>query len=302
VEITLKGHLLIDLKKLIDAGVHFGHKTSRWNPKMEPFIWGQRNSIHLINVRATGDCLERSAKFLEAVAADKKTILWVGTKKVAQEIIATIGKRLNSPYVVHRWIGGTLTNNSQVKKSVTKLLHLEDVLAKSEQHAYTKKEYGVFQKMADRLVKNVGSIRNFTLPVGAVILVDVKKEQTALREAAAMGIPVVALVDTNSDPSLVQYPIPCNDDAAASVRVILDYLADAVENGQKIAAQRKEDAATAAAAQQMTQEADQLLPLTPEEENARRTNRKKSADMQKTDQAPKGSGNRRPQMKPRPRG
>lgn len=195
-----------------------------------------------------------------------------------------------------------MTNNSQVKKSVTKLLHLEDVLAKSEQHAYTKKEYGVFQKMADRLVKNVGSIRNFTMPVGAVILVDVKKEQTALRESAAMGIPVVALVDTNSDPSLVQYPIPCNDDAAASVRVILDYLADAVESGQKIAAQRKEDAATAAAAQQMTQEADQLLPLTAEEENARRINRKKSADMQKADQAPKGGGNRRPQMKPRSRG
>jgi small subunit ribosomal protein S2 len=292
---------MIDLKKLIDAGVHFGHKTSRWNPKMEPFIWGERNNIHLINVRATGERLEKAAQFLENIAAAKKTILWVGTKKVSQEPITQVGKRLNAPYVIHRWIGGTLTNYSQVKKSVTKLLHYEDILSKSQQFSYTKKEYGMFQKMVDRLMKNVGSIRSFTLPVGAVVIVDVKKEQTALREAMAMGIPVVALVDTNSDPSMVQYPIPANDDAKASIEVIMGYLADAVVKGQERAAQAKEDARMAAE-MAIEEDAAQLLPkeMTEEEENARRVARKKGSDLNKQkEEAPK---QRRPMGPSRPMG
>ncbi len=293
---------MIDLKKLIDAGVHFGHKTSRWNPKMEPFIWGERNNIHLINVRATGERLEKAAQFLENIAAAKKTILWVGTKKVSQEPVTQVGKRLNSPYVIHRWIGGTLTNFSQVKKSVTKLLHYEDILSKSQQFSYTKKEYGMFQKMVDRLMKNVGSIRSFTLPVGAVVIIDVKKEQTALREATAMGIPVVALVDTNSDPSMVQYPIPANDDAKASIEVIMGYLADAVVKGQERAAQAKEDARVAAE-MAVEEDAAQLLPkeMTEEEENARRVARKKGSDL---NAKPKedASKQRRPMGPSRPMG
>jgi len=288
---------MIELKKLIEAGVHFGHKASRWHPKMEPFIWGKRNNIHLINVRSTGERLEKAAQFLESVAAQKKTILWVGTKKAAQEAMIQVGKRTNSPYVIHRWIGGTLTNFSQVKKSLTKLLHYEDILAKSEQFNYTKKELVVFQKMVDRLMKNVGSIRTLTMPVGAVVVVDVKKEQTSLREANAMGIPVVALIDTNSDPSLVNYPIPGNDDAASAINVIMNYLADAVQKGQELAAVKKQDAAGV----EMTAEEALLLPQeTVEEATSRaRLQRKKGNDLTaKPKEEPKA---RRPQSTYRPR-
>ncbi len=240
---------MIEIKKLIESNVHFGHKASRWHPKMAPFIWGFKDGIHLINVAKTAIHLEKAAQFLTSVAAERKTILWVGTKKVAQALVAQVGTELGSPYVIHRWIGGTLTNYSQVRKSVTKLLHFEDIINKAHQFSYTKKELVTFQKMADRLNKNVGSIKGFSMPVGAVVVVDVKKEQTALREAAAMGIPVVGLVDTNSDPSLLDYIIPCNDDAASSIKVVLDYLADAVKQGQQKAVQKKESAAQAAQAQ-----------------------------------------------------
>lgn len=237
---------MIDFRRLVQAGVHFGHKTSRWHPKMAPFIWGYKNNIHLINVAKTAQQMEAAAQFLESIAAEKKTILWVGTKKVSQPIIDEIGKRLNCPYVIHRWIGGTLTNYSQVKKSITKLLHYEDILAKAakaEQPMYTKKEIGMLQKAYERLQKNVGTIRNFTWPIGAVVLVDVKKEQTALREAKAQGVPIVALVDTNCDPSVIDYVIPGNDDATSAIKEVMTYLADAVENGQKFAMERKEQEA-----------------------------------------------------------
>ncbi|MGE0206863.1 MAG: 30S ribosomal protein S2 [Candidatus Babeliales bacterium] len=224
---------MIDYKKLVEAGVHFGHKMSRWNPKMEPYIWGYRDGIHLIDVSKTARQLDRAAKFLENVAAEGKTIMWIGTKKAAQGIIKQVGEKLNNPFVTHRWIGGTLTNNPQVKKSFTKLLHLEDVVKKTEHAHYTKKELGVMQKSIDRLNKNIGSIINMSWPVAAIVLVDVKKESTALREAMSMGIPVVALVDTNSDPSAVDYVIPCNDDAPKSISIILDYLAQAVQKGQQ---------------------------------------------------------------------
>jgi small subunit ribosomal protein S2 len=234
---------MIDLKKLVGANVHFGHKSSRWHPKMAPFIWGTRNDIHLINVAQTAYQMEKAAQFLESLAAQKRSILIVGTKKVSQSVVEEIGKKLNNPYVVHRWIGGTLTNWANVKKCITKLLHAEDVLAKADQYAYTKKERASLQKDIERLQRNVGTIRNFSWPIGALILVDVKKEQTALREALSVGVPVVALVDTNCDPSMVDYVIPCNDDATSSVKVVLDYLADAIERGKQKAATQAVEAA-----------------------------------------------------------
>jgi small subunit ribosomal protein S2 len=232
---------MVDLKKLIEAGVHFGHQTWRWNPKMRPYIWGSKNAVHLIDVSKTARQLEKAAQFLESMAAQGKSILWVGTKKPAQRVVEEIGQRLKQPYVTHRWIGGTLTNFPQVKKSVTKLLHYEDVLSKAEQYPYTKKELGLFQKMIDRYLKSVGGIRTLSWPVGAIVVVDVKKEQTAVREAAAAGVPVVALVDTNSDPSLVDYVIPANDDIPRSIAVITGYLAEAVERGKALASSQQQE-------------------------------------------------------------
>lgn len=243
---------MIDFRDLIKAGVHFGHQKTRWCPKMAPYIWGYRNNIHLIDVSKTASHMERAAQFLKELAANNKQILWIGTKKAAQDAINEVAGKLNQPFVSHRWIGGTLSNNSQVKKSVTKLLHFEDIIAKSDKFPhYTKKEFSTFQKMVDRLQKNVGGIRNLVWPVSAVVLVDVNKEQSALKEAVRMGIPVVALVDTNGDPSLIDYVIPANDDAPRSIKLVIDYLADAVAQGQAKAlaeAEEKKQARKAEAA------------------------------------------------------
>lgn len=220
------------IKKLVEAGVHFGHLMSRWSPKMAQYIWGHRNKVHLIDVSKTARQLEKAAKFLESVAAEGKQVLWVGTKKAAQDAIETAAHESGMPYVSHRWIGGTLSNHIQVKKSVTKLAHHEDVIEKAEKMPhYTKKELNVFQKLVQRLDKNVGGIRQLRWPVGAVIIVDVRKEAAALKEAVAMGVPVVGLVDTNNDPSLVDYVIPGNDDAPEAVSFITSFLSQATARG-----------------------------------------------------------------------
>jgi small subunit ribosomal protein S2 len=231
---------MIDLKLLIKNGVHFGHQTSKWCPKMKPYIWGTKNNIHIIDVSKTAYLLENAAKFLEDVALQSKTILWVGTKKFVQDIVTNIAKELNDPYVTHRWIGGTFSNYRQIRKSVGNLLHYEDILKKSDNFHFTKKELNLFAKRVERLEKNIGGIRNLTLPIGAVIVVDTKKEHVCIKEANLMSIPVIGIIDTNSDPSLVDYPIPANDDAPKSVSVLLQYLAEAEKRGkQKLTSQKE---------------------------------------------------------------
>jgi len=227
---------MIDYRKLIQSGVHFGHQKSRWCPKMAPYIWGHKNGVHLIDVSKVAIQLERAAKFLEGIASEGKTILWVGTKKPAQNTITAAATSVEMPYVTHRWIGGTLSNFSQVKKSVTKLLHYEDVLARSEKFPhYTKKELNTIHKSVERLKKNVGGITKLTWPVGALVIVDVRKEQSALKEASRMGIPVVALVDTNNDPSMVDFVIPGNDDAPRAIKEVVEYLTQATARGVEVA-------------------------------------------------------------------
>ena len=231
---------MIDFKKLVKAGVHFGHQTSRWLPKMSPYIWGVKSNIHLIDVSKTAHQLEKSARFLQKVAGEGKQILWVGTKKAARVVIKDVATKLNMPYVNHRWVGGTLSNFAQVKKSVTRLLHYEDVLEKSEKYPhYTKKELSKVKKNVDRMQNVIGGIRKLAWPIGAIVLVDVNKEHSALKEAVKVGVPVVALVDTNSDPSLVDYVIPANDDAPHSIAILLEYLQAAVEKGKQAASAKK---------------------------------------------------------------
>ena len=231
----------IDLRKLIKNGVHFGHQTSRWNPKMEPYIWGYKNEIHLIDVSKTAHQLERASKFLETVVGEGRTVLLVGTKKAAQESVGRISKELNLPFVMHRWVGGTFSNFRQVRKAIANMLHFEDILSKSEQFHYNKKELNTLKKRYMRLSNIVGGIRNLTWPVGAVIIIDVKKEHVCVKEAATMGIPVVGIVDTNSDPETIDYVIPGNDDAPRSINVLMDYLAEAIQRGQAIAASKPKD-------------------------------------------------------------
>lgn len=233
---------MVDFRELVKAGVHFGHQKSRRFPKMTPYIWGEKNRVSIINVAQTAKHLQKAADFLKDVAAKNQTILWVGTKKPAQQVVLDIATKLDHPYVNHRWVGGTLTNSEQVKKSRTKMLHFEDVIARSDKYPnYTKKELNVIQKLVARLQKSVGGVRKLNWPIGAIVMVDVEKESSALKEAAVMGIPVVALVDTNCDPSAVDYVIPANDDSDRSIRFLLEYLSAAVLQGKEIGAKNKKE-------------------------------------------------------------
>jgi len=228
--------MAVDFRKLVKAGVHFGHQTSRWSPKMAPYIWGHKNKIHLIDVSKTAHRMDEAAQFLESVAAQGKQILWIGTKKPAQKIIEQVAAELDMPFVSHRWIGGTLSNHAQVKKAVTKYLHLKDVIERADKFPhYIKKEINTFQKMVARLEKSIGGIVNLKWPIGAIVVVDAGKERSAVQEAAVMGIPVVGIVDTNCDPSEIDYVIPANDDAPSSISIIMDYLKEATQRGVKAA-------------------------------------------------------------------
>lgn len=263
------------LQSLAKNGVQYGHQTWRWNPRMAPYIWGQKNGIHLIDLSKTAHQLEKAAKFLEEVAASGKPILWCGTKKAAQAALIQALTNVKCPSVTHRWIGGTLTNYPQVKKSVTKLLHLEDILAKNENSHYTKKELNIFNKMVERLNKNIGGIRQLMWPVGAIVIIDVKKEHVALKEAISAGVPVVALVDTNSDPSLIDYVIPSNDDAPRAISVIVNYLTEAVARGQVVAANKpQEELSTENTIEQMLAHA---LGMTEEGEAANNSKKRPAA-------------------------
>jgi len=232
----------VDVRKLIESGVHFGHQKSRWCPKMKYYIWGVRNDTHLIDISKTAAQIEKTMIFLQDVVKGGKQILFLGTKKAAQDIVKKAAQETNMPYVNHRWIGGTFSNNSQVRKSLTKLLHLEDVLARAKDvQFYTKKELNIFQKMVARLERYVGGLRNFIFSeLGAIVVVDVARENSAVLEAASMKIPIVALVDTNIDPSLIDYVIPANDDSPQSINIIFEYLVDAVQKGLQERADLKE--------------------------------------------------------------
>jgi len=223
---------MIDLKEMLKAGIHFGHKTSRWSPAMSPYIWGARNKIHLIDVSKTAFLLERTGKYLKELAKDGGTFLWIGTKKPAQKAILKVATELKMPYVVHRWVGGTLSNYEQIKKAITKLLYLKDVVSKPNKQ-YKKKEISMLQKEVARLEKNIGGILDLTYPPAALILVDAKKEHSAIHEALTLKIPTVAIVDTNTNPEGINFVIPANDDSPRSIEFILEYLASNISEGQK---------------------------------------------------------------------
>lgn len=246
----------VDVRKLIESGVHFGHQKSKWCPKMKYYIWGVRNDTHLIDISKTAAQIEKTMTFLQDVVIQGKQILFLGTKKAAQDIVKKAAADTNMPYVNHRWIGGTLSNYSQVKKSLTKLLHLEDVLAKSKDvQFYTKKELNIFQKMVARLERYVGGLRNFVFSeLGAIVVIDVARENSAILEAASMKVPIVALVDTNIDPSLIDYVIPANDDSPQSINVIFEYLVAAVQKGLEEKEILKENQKKAAAQKKVADE------------------------------------------------
>ena len=221
------------IEDLLKAGTHFGHLTSRWNPKMKPFIFMKRNGIHIINLNMTQKYLDEAGDAIARFARRGKRILFTGTKKQAQSIIRKHAEECDSPYVVERWLGGTLTNFATIRKSIRRM----EELAKMEEDGTTeqlkKKERLMKTREREKLEKILTGIQDMARLPGAVFVVDIRREHIAVREAKKLGIPIVAIVDTNCDPDLVDYPIPANDDAVKSVDLITGVIASAVVEGQK---------------------------------------------------------------------
>jgi len=221
------------IKKLLEAGVHFGHQTKRWNPKMKPFIFGARSNIYIIDLEKTAECLNQARDFLHGIAAKGGRILFVGTKKQAQEIIGQEAKRSDMFFMNYRWPGGLLTNFETSRKSLEKLFNIERILDNGVASKLTKKEISLLQKERVKLDRCLNGIREMKQLPQAVFVVDPKKEEIAVQEARKLKIPVVGIVDTNCNPELVDYPIPGNDDALKSIRLILSVITDSVVEGRK---------------------------------------------------------------------
>jgi len=222
----------VNMKQLLESGVHFGHQTRRWNPKMKPYIFGERNGIYIIDLKKTVPMLKEAYNFVKDTVMEGGAILFVGTKKQAQETIQDEAQRCGMPYVNQRWPGGMLTNFQTIRKSLDKLLQLEKMEAEGELEKRVKKERNMMLKDKARLVKFLGGIREMKGLPAAVFVADCRRERIAVAEANKLGIPVVAVVDTNCDPDAIDYVIPANDDAIRAVRLMTSKIADAVLEGK----------------------------------------------------------------------
>ncbi len=224
----------ITMKELLEAGVHFGHETKRWDPKMKPYIFGARNGIYIIDLQKTVQLFKEAYQFVHDVAARGEYILFVGTKKQAQETIAEHATRCGMFYVNHRWLGGMLTNFQTIKRSIDRLNKLEAMKNEEIYNLLPKKEIIELEKERMRLEKSLGGIKNMDRLPGAIFVVDPKKERIAVREARKIGIPSVGIVDTNCDPEEVDYIIPGNDDAIRAIQLFTTKIADAVIEGRQL--------------------------------------------------------------------
>ncbi|MBR6134585.1 30S ribosomal protein S2 [Candidatus Saccharibacteria bacterium] len=222
-----------DIKELLAAGAHFGHKTSRWHPKMAPYIHSKRQGAHIINLEKTVEALDEALPKMTELASKGKKVLFVGTKKQLKDTVKEVAESIDMPYVTVRWVGGMLTNVETVNKQIRKLKDLERRMASGElEKRYSKLEVQRFQEEIDVLNERYGGIKNMTEQPVAVIVTDMIQDKNAVKEAKTLNIPVFAICDTNVNPSEVEYPIPANDDAIKSVKLILDYFAQAIKEGK----------------------------------------------------------------------
>jgi len=223
----------IILEELLEAGCHFGHQAKRWQPKMKKYIWTVREGVHIFDLAKTKKCLEKAIEFVKEITAQGKKIIFVGTKRQARSIIKEAAQNCGMPYVAERWLGGTITNWRQIKKSIDKLIEMKKKREESEYDKYTKKERILIDREVSRLEKFFGGLVDLKDLPEAVFIVDCRKEEAAVKEAQMKGIKLVGLVDTNTDPTGIDYPIPANDDSAGSIRLIVGKIADAVIEGKK---------------------------------------------------------------------
>lgn len=223
----------VDIKELLEAGAHFGHKTSRWHPKMAPYIHSKRGGTHIIDLTKTVEKLEQALAFIEKTSSEGKQILLVGTKHQAHDTVKQLAEDTGQPYVVERWLGGMLTNKNTIGARVKYLKDLEEKMANGQLASkYNKLEVQRFQEEIDEMNRLYGGIKDLAAKPGAVFVTDVLHDANAVREARKLKIPVIALVDTNADPTEIDYPIPCNDDALKTIQLVTDYVRSAIEAGK----------------------------------------------------------------------
>ncbi|MFC1893032.1 30S ribosomal protein S2 [Chloroflexota bacterium] len=220
------------IKQLLEAGAHFGHQTSRWHPRMKQYIFTKRNGIHIIDLEQTASRLDKACEFVQGVFAEGGAILFVGTKKQAQESVQQEAKRCDMYYVNQRWLGGTLTNFTTIQARIDYLVHLEDQQSRGDFRRLPKKEALKLEKKINRLNQQMAGIKEMTNPPSALFIIDPTKERIAIAEAKRVGIPLVAIVDTNCNPNDIDYPIPANDDAIRAIRLICSKIADAIIEGK----------------------------------------------------------------------
>ncbi len=254
---------VISMRQMLEAGVHFGHQTRRWNPKMRRFIFGERNGIYIIDLEQTLTRVESAYGFVRDLVANGGVVLFVGTKKQAQDPVQSFAEKVGMPYVNERWLGGMLTNFETMSKRVDKMLEYERMKASGEFDAMIKKEALLLDRELTKLQRNLGGLRDMKKAPDCVFVIDTKKEHIAVTEANKLGIPVVAIVDTNVDPDVIQYPIPGNDDAIRANSLLVRVIADAVEEGRYIAQRRPK-----AAGAEGTDAAEPKPERSPEEEAA----------------------------------
>ncbi|MCX7973471.1 MAG: 30S ribosomal protein S2 [Candidatus Aminicenantes bacterium] len=223
----------VTMKELLEAGVHFGHQTRRWNPKMKEYIFGQRNGIYIIDLQKTIKIFKEALQFLKGIAEEGKMVIFVGTKKQAQEIVKEWAVKCECPYVNQRWLGGLLTNFQVVRSGIDRLIELEEMREDGRWELLSKKEQSRLEKVYRKLQKNVGGLKNLTELPGALFVIDASKETIAISEAKKLKIPIVAIVDTNGDPEGIDYPIPGNDDAVRAIELFASKVAEAIIEGKK---------------------------------------------------------------------
>jgi len=235
----------IEIKELIESGVHFGHLTRKWNPNMSPYIYMERNGIHIINLYKTSSKIQEATKALNKIAQSGRKILFVATKKQAKDIVSEMAKKVKMPYITERWPGGMLTNFVTIRKAVKKMTSIDRMKKDGTFETLSKKEKLQVDRLREKLDKNLGSISEMTRLPGAVFIVDIKREHIAIKEAQKLKIPIFAMVDTNSDPRDVDFVIPANDDASKSIRKILSIVVESIKEGLSERLKLKEESAKA---------------------------------------------------------